>query len=217
MSTKKPNILRPKKECITVFPSIPNWRSRIFWERRNAKFSSGYGSGHKYLLQNQFPFRLLTSEDETNSTENSSRKVGYIQRENKDLHDWSEIEGLEEREIGRLRETRSENAVLHHREIGRRLQNDVVSVSVHLLLVLLLHTSLCCSLVENAIPISVNCQEKQQEWEEEEELMVNGFEESQGRRTKRRRCRFRVSFLLLVSISYMGASCETKNIGEKRN
>lgn len=61
------------------------------------------------------------------------------------IYDGSEIKGLEERKIGWLRETRSENAVLDHGEIGRRLQNVVVVV-VQVALLLFVHPSLCSSL-----------------------------------------------------------------------
>lgn len=64
---------------------------------------------------------------------------------NEDLHDGSEMKGSEERKIGWLRETRSENAVLDHGEIGRRLQNVVVVV-VDVVVLLLVHPSLCSSL-----------------------------------------------------------------------
>ena len=98
----------------TLHLSIPNWNTWIPFDLANSTFTSGYGSGHKYLHQQHI--RDWTQSGNICGFSNQDDDGIKMER----LHDGSESERLEEAETNRFGETGTEYSVINHGEVERR-------------------------------------------------------------------------------------------------
>ena len=90
---------------------------------RNCTFSSGYGSGHRYLIDH-------TSNDDAVAGQGRRelKRQARTRRWSSFLHDGAQVEGEQEAEVGGVREARAEDAVVDHGEVERRHQGVGVGV-----------------------------------------------------------------------------------------
>jgi hypothetical protein len=100
----------------TLEPSIPNWKSLIPWARRNSRLASGYGSGHRHLRRN----RIQEPSELTKPIGRQSVDLG------RDSQDGAESERLKKRQVGGVRESGAVHAVVHHGEVERRHQQQLL-------------------------------------------------------------------------------------------